>query len=177
MGSFLAGAGGFAMFALFAPILVRSWARTSPVLIHGAVAGAMLAGMTAAGATWVDGFKLWHAAALYGFLVMAYVFAFGAVYKSVSLNLLIELAAGGDQVPSSAIVERISQVFAGRADILLEMGHVRQLAAEFTPTAAGIATARRVGVLQRLFAIEKAGLYDYSHQELVAEDGTPTARP
>ena len=171
MASFLAGVEGFVLFAVLAPILVRWREHTSPVLMHGVVALSVLVVMTAAGAVWIDPFKFWHAAALYGFLVMAYVFAFGAVYKSVSLNLLIEFVAEGGTIPSSAVAGRMSRLFERRSGILVETGHARQCGNAFSPTPAGVLAARRVGALQRLFAIDKAGLYAFSEQESATQDG------
>jgi hypothetical protein len=124
--SFLAGAAGFLVFALITPFLIRSRVGGPPPVVHAAVFVILLILTMLAGSTAIASFVLSHAFALYCFLVVVYVFVFGTVYKSVSLNLLIELAARGGTMPMSAVSNRILQVFSARAAILVGTGHARQ---------------------------------------------------
>src|SRR5690348_3719214 len=93
--SFVVGFLAAVTFALLSPALqlmarARGWPvgavtllAIAAILTHGL--GVML------GILVVPEFQYWDAASIFGFCVMAYVFAFGAVYKSVSLEILLGL--------------------------------------------------------------------------------------
>src|SRR5258708_3807360 len=68
------------------------------------------------GAATLQPFQYWNAASVFGFGVMIYVFAFGAVYKSVSLELLLDLAQRpGRGVSLADIIDRqVPDIFRGR---------------------------------------------------------------
>ena len=108
-------------------------------------------------------FQYWDAASIFAFCVMGYVFAFGAVYKSVSLEILLGLSARPERKsPLSEIVEQqVPSLFQGRIEILLDGGLVEQVDTRFAPTAAGRKMATRVGSLRRVFGIGDTGLYDF----------------
>jgi hypothetical protein len=95
---------------------------------------------------------------------MAYVFAFGAVYKSVSLDILLGLLDRPDRrAPLSEIIERqVPDLFQGRTGNLVDGGLVEQVDARFAPTAAGRDLADRIGRLRRAFGIGDTSLYDFS---------------
>ncbi|WP_247551201.1 hypothetical protein [Bradyrhizobium sp. 138] len=112
----------------------------------------------------VPQFQYWDAASIFGFCVMGYVFAFGAVYKSVSLDILLGLINRPEQrAPLSDIVERqVPALFQGRIGNLVDGGLVEPVDSHFAATAAGRATAGRVGRLRRAFGIGDTSLYDFS---------------
>jgi hypothetical protein len=95
---------------------------------------------------------------------MLYVFAFGAVYKSVSLEILLDLAQRPGRTALLAdIVERdVPEIFRGRTDILVSGGQVEREGPCFAVTATGRAMADRIAQLRRAFAIGDTGLYDFA---------------
>ena len=111
----------------------------------------------------VQQFQYWNAASLFSFGAMLYVFAFGAVYKSVSLEILLDLAQRpGHTAALSDIVDRkVPEIFRGRTDILVSGGQVERTGASFAVTAAGRAVAARIAQMRSAFAIGDTGLYDF----------------
>ena len=95
---------------------------------------------------------------------MGYVFAFGAVYKSVSLEILLGLVdRPGRTAPLSEIVDRqVPDLFLGRTKILIDGGLVEQADSRFAATAAGQTMASRIGRLRRAFRIGNTGLYEFT---------------
>ena len=112
----------------------------------------------------VTQFQYWSAASIFSFGVMSYIFAFGAVYKSVSLEILLDVAERpARQVPLSDIVERqVPGIFRGRTKILVDSGLAERTDSFFVATAAGRKLAGRIARLRRAFAIGDTGLYDFS---------------
>lgn len=166
--SFVFGLIGAVAFAVLTPLAQCAARRAawpmSPVLILAAVAVlSHLAGVIL-GFACVSQFKYWNAASIFSFAVMGYIFAFGAVYKSVSLEILLDVAKRPErEVPLSDIVGRqVPGIFWGRVAILVDSGLVEQIDSKFTPTAAGRKLATRITRLRRAFAIGDTGLYDFS---------------
>ena len=165
--SFTVGLIAVVVFALLAPalqLLARALAwRLAPVILL-AIAAVISHGLgVVLGLVIVPRFQYWDAASIFGFCVMGYVFAFGAVYKSVSLDVLLGLVdRPGRQAPLSDIVEgQVPALFLGRAAILVDGGLVEQIDSRFAPTAAGRTMAGRIGRLRRGFGIGDTGLYDF----------------
>lgn len=166
--SFAVGLLAAVVFALLAPALqlmarARGWGLGPvPLLAIAAVVTHGL-GLTF-GIFVVPQFQYWDAASIFGFCVMGYVFAFGAVYKSVSLDILLRLVdRPGRRAPLSEITERqIPDLFRGRIGNLVEGGLVEPVDSHFAATAPGRALAGRVGQLRRAFGIGDTSLYDFS---------------
>ena len=116
------------------------------------------------GAETMNSFQYWNAASLFGFGVMSYVFAFGSVYKSVSLEILLDLAQLPQQ--TAALAEIVDGQVAGivrrRTDILVEGGLVEREGLCFAITEAGGRLAERIARLRRAYAINDSGLYDFA---------------
>lgn len=165
--SFAVGLIAVIVFVLLAPALqlvarARAW-PLAPVMLL-AIAAVISHGLgVALGAMLVPQFQYWDAASIFGLGVMGYVFAFGAVYKSVSLEILLGLAdRPGRRAPLSEIIEQqVPSLFEGRITILLDGGLVEQIDARFAATAAGRNMAARIGRLRRAFGIGDTGLYDF----------------
>lgn len=166
--SFAWGAIGVVAFVILAPamqLIARRAAWPMPPVIILAFAAALshvisalLGGMT------VSQFQYWNAASIFSFGVMSYVFAFGAVYKSVSLEILLALAKQpGHETSLSEIVEhQIPDIFRGRTGILVEAGLAENIGSTFEATAAGRKLAGRITRLRRIYAIGDTGLYDFA---------------
>jgi hypothetical protein len=166
--SFLYGLAGVAMFVVVAPLmqgLARRGAwRVSPVVVLAIAA--ILAHLASiwVGLAQVRPFQYWNAAAIFGFGVMTYVFAFGAVYKSVSLRLLLDLTERpGNAMKLSAIVgDRIPEIVRERIDVLIDSGLVARDDGMFVTTSAGHQIATRLRLARRMLAIGSTGLYDFT---------------
>src|SRR4051812_43433292 len=155
--SFALGLIAVVVFALLAPAMqfiarVKAWSLAPVILLAVSAVVSHLLGVLL-GAMIPPQFRYWDFASIFGFGVMSYVFAFGAVYKSVSLEILLGLVDRPDRkVPVSDVVERqVPGLFRGRTKILVEGGLVEQNGSRFAPTAAGQITAGRIGRLRRAF--------------------------
>jgi len=165
--SFAAGLLAAIAFALLVPVLqlmarARGWTVGRVFLL--AIAAIVTHGLgVTLGIFAVRHFQYWDAASIFGFCVMAYVFAFGAVYKSVSLSILLDIADRPERRASlSEIVERqVPDLFHGRIRNLIDGGLVEPAGSHFGATAAGRALAGRVRQLRRAFGIGDTSLYDF----------------
>lgn len=168
MPSLLIGIIGVVAFVAFAPVLqfvARRLARPMPPVICLAVAAIVShLACVALGVMTVQPFQYWNAASIFSFGVMGYVFAFGAVYKSVSIEILLDLAKRNErQVPLSELVEhKVPDIFLGRTNVLVDSALVERVGSSFAVTAAGQKLAGRIARLRRAFAIGDTGLYDFS---------------
>ncbi|MBR0782597.1 hypothetical protein [Bradyrhizobium iriomotense] len=165
--SFAVGFIAAVVFAVLAPVLqfvarARAWSLAPVIVLAIAALVSHLLGVLL-GVLIVPQFRYWDAASIFGFGVMGYVFAFGAVYKSVSLDILLGLAERPEgTAPLSDVVERqVPALFRGRTGILVDGGLVEQVDSRFAATAAGQIMAGRIGRLRRAFGIGDTGLYDF----------------
>ncbi|UWU80293.1 hypothetical protein N2603_18040 [Bradyrhizobium huanghuaihaiense] len=165
--SFAVGFIAAVAFAVLAPVLqfvarARAWSLAPVIVLAITAVASHLLGVLL-GILTVPQFRYWDAASIFGFGVMGYVFAFGAVYKSVSLDILLGLAERPERTaPLSDVVERqVPALFRGRTGILMDGGLVEQVDSRFAVTAAGQITAGRIGRLRRAFGIGDTGLYDF----------------
>lgn len=166
--SFIVGFFAAIAFALLSPalqVIARARGGTVGAVTLLAIAAVVAHGLgVTLGIFLVPQFQYWDAASIFGFCVMAYVFAFGAVYKSVSLDILLGVVDRPDRrVPLSDIVERqVPGLFQGRIGNLVDGGLVESLDTRFAATAAGKTVATRIGQLRSAFGIGDTGLYDFS---------------
>ncbi|AMA58838.1 hypothetical protein BCCGELA001_22885 [Bradyrhizobium sp. CCGE-LA001] len=166
--SYVVGLTAVVAFAVLSPALqlmarAFAWPLSSVVLL--AVAAVVAHGFgVALGILVVPQFQYWDAASIFGFCVMAYVFAFGAVYRSVSLSILLSLVGRPERsAPLAEIVARqVPDLFRERTKALVDGGLVERVDTNFVATAAGRTMAGRVGRLRRAFGIGDTSLYDFS---------------
>ena len=166
--SFAVGLIAVVVFVLLAPALqimarARAW-PLGPVTLLAIAALASHGLGVALGIVAISQFQYWDAASIFAFCVMAYVFAFGAVYKSVSLDILLGVVGRpGRTAPLSDIIERqVPDLFQGRVGILVDGGLVERVNSGFVATPAGQNTARHVARLRRAFGIGDTSLYEFS---------------
>lgn len=165
--SFAAGLIAAIVFAVLTPILqlvarAFRWSLVPVILL--AISAVISHGLGVVfGILTIPQFHYWDAASIFAFCVMTYVFAFGAVYKSVSLDILLGLVNRPERrAPLSEVVElQVPHLFQGRSKILVDGGLVEQIDSHFTATAAGRDMAGRIVRLRRLFGIGDTGLYDF----------------
>src|ERR1700743_502907 len=93
MMSFIYGFAGIVLFAILAPLIQiiarRTGSPIAPVAILAIAAVVSHLASVLLGVMTVQQFQYWNAASLFSFGAILYVFAFGAVYKSVSLEILL----------------------------------------------------------------------------------------
>ena len=94
MMSFTCGFVGIVLFTILAPLMQiiarRAGSTIAPVTVLAIAAVISHMASVLLGLVTVQQFQYWNAASLFSFGAMLYVFAFGAVYKSVSLEILLE---------------------------------------------------------------------------------------
>ena len=167
MMSFTCGFVGIVLFTILAPLMQiiarRAGSTIAPVTVLAIAAVISHMASVLLGLATVQQFQYWNAASLFSFGAMLYVFAFGAVYKSVSLEILLDLAQRPEHTAAlSDIVDRkVPEIFRGRTDILVSGGQVERTGACFAVTPAGRAVAYRIAQVRRAFAIGDTGLYDF----------------
>lgn len=107
------------------------------------------------------GWSYWPAAAVHVGGGVAWAFVFCAVYKSVSLRILTELAR---QSPAGLPLDQIAREivgpeYAARLGLLVRAGYIVATETGYTATAAGHAAARRLAALRAFWGLDGDGLY------------------
>jgi Ca2+/Na+ antiporter len=167
MMSFAWGLIGVVLLIIIAPVMqaiARRAASSIPPVIILAIAAVISHGASVLlGVAAMPHLQYWNAASIFSFGAMLYVFAFGAVYKSVSLEILLDLGGRPNrQAPLADIVERhVPDIFRGRTDILVEGGQVERAGSLFVVTVSGRKLADQIARIRRAFAIGDTGLYDF----------------
>ena len=168
MSSFVFGLLGVALFVAISPVLQflarRAMPTVAPVAILAIAVVITHVVSTLFGVALSRPFAYWNATSVFCFGVMSYVFVFGAVYKSISLRLLMDLTRRPDRtIEFSDISDRqVPEIFAERCDILIADKWASSDGDNFTPTPAGRQLATRVARIRSLFAIGDTGLYDFN---------------
>lgn len=165
--SFLCGLAGVALFIAISPALQLLGRLTMPTVAPVAILA--FASLTAhalsslLGVTLVHPFAYWNASAVFCFGVMSYVYVFGAVYKSISLQILMDLTRRPARtIEFTDISDRqIPEIFNERSAILIEGGLVHADSDTFVPSPSGQRLAAKIARARRLFAIGDTGLYDF----------------
>ena len=162
--SLLVGLGCFAAHAALSLVLLRLPGWLSPVARHAGSAAITHVAGVALGAWWGGPIVYWPVAAVSGFGAVCWLFAFSAVYKSVSLRILTELANAPDHaLPFDVITaEYVLPQFRDRTDVLQTMGCAKLAGEAFTVTPKGEATAARIAAVQWVCGITNSGLYSDS---------------
>jgi hypothetical protein len=154
------GFGGFVLYlAIVAGALRQSWAR-SPARI--AVGSALLAyvGVVGSAALLGRGANFWLLSTFYWFPAMVFLMVFGAVYKSISLRILLDLLArpAYAELYSGLLVRYVeTESFERRLEVMLENSFATLTPDGYALTDKGRRLARGVTALQRLFAIKQSG--------------------
>jgi hypothetical protein len=161
--SFAVGLAALSLDLIAVPVIVRA-TKWTPVVVHilasvGAEVLIVLTGL------FVEKFLFWPATSVLGFGAIAHLFAFSAVYKSVSLRMLMFLAARPDRTADiDALTEALGRpVILGRMSLLCRMGLAEAVPdGKFQVTPAGRQKVRQLASIQRLFGIREGALYGRS---------------
>ena len=105
-------------------------------------------------------FNFWTYSASYSFFSLCFLMAFGAVYKSLSLRILLDLMDKPDRCDSyDNIYKRylVEDSFQNRLTLIRDKDLVRMSGERYVLTERGKALSSRVHALQRLFGISRSG--------------------
>lgn len=156
----VAGALGFGAYLAAVVVLLRTLARWTPTLIVTATSvGTYLAVVGVAGGIGRR-VPFWPLSASYWFLTLCFAMAFGAIYKSISLRILLDLLhRPGRSDTHEAILKRYVQQesYHERVRILVANGMATRERTGFQLTRKGRRLAAAVHTVQMFFRIERSG--------------------
>jgi len=157
---FLTGTLGFTVYLVAILGLLRLPIPGSPALVVVGTAIVVYVGTAAAGAALVAPVPFWAMSATYWFLALCFLMAFGAIYKSISLRILLHLLDRPDRAERrDAIMSRYVQTdsYRGRLEVLITQRLATRERAAFRLTPRGQRIAAVAAGCQRLFRIEQSG--------------------
>lgn len=104
--------------------------------------------------------NLWSFAVSYCFFALGFLLAFGAIYKSISLQIMMDLLKMPAHSNAMDAIEReylTEDSFQDRLAAVQKNGLVNRVGAKFDLTPNGRSLARWIRYVQRLFNITKSG--------------------
>jgi hypothetical protein len=146
-------------------VSLRFVRRIPPIIIHllsAMVIGATLpAVLSIVSARFQIAMPFWPAASIFYGGVIAWLYAFSAVYKSISLGILLSLDAAPKRMTALEEVARnfVLPRFVERVDLLVADGLVSRSESGYVITAQGLEAVRRLRFIQRIFAVSGKGFY------------------
>jgi hypothetical protein len=153
------GIAGFVLYvATFAAILRLPRASPARVAIGAAILA--YAGTLAAAVFGGHGVNFWSLSVLFWFPSLVFLMGFGAIYKSISLRILLRLLERpGHAENYSAVLARYveSESFENRLKVMEVNGFAQRTAAGYALTEKGRRLAQTIERLQGIFAIEQSG--------------------
>ena len=157
----LVGAACFAVHAVLTLVLLRLPGRLSPVARHGFSFAMTNALGVIAVAVWFGPAPYWPIAASSGCGAAIWLFAFSAVYKSVSLRILSQLAQIETHSLSFEVVtaKYVHPEFEARVALLQALMCADLTTEGYLLSTHGARMATRIRTVQRLFGIDRSGLY------------------
>lgn len=160
MDGFLWGVAALAGHMLSVTALLRL-PRVSPMGVHLVSGVAGLGLLTAAGLIFATAFPFWHAVSLFCFGASAFMFAYSALYKSLSLRMLLSasLATGTRATWARLVDETLRTNFEERVDLLIAQGLAMRVGQAYRLTPRGQALSLTISRARTLFAIGTDGTY------------------
>jgi hypothetical protein len=152
------GAVGFLFYLAASSIILRQ-GTVSPAVAAVGTAVLVYAGAVV-GASFSRNANFWIVSVAFWFPSLVFLMCFGAVYKSVSLRILLDLRARpGEMDRYSAVLARyvMTESFESRLHVMDENGLAIQTSSGYALTDKGRRLAKLASALQRLFAIERSG--------------------
>jgi hypothetical protein len=150
----------FALYVAGVLVTLRVARRTEPALTVVVMAPIACLGGFMLNLLFGRAFNFWGFAVFYWFLVMGFVLAFGAIYKSLSLRILLDLLGRpGHSDNGAALHDRylIADSFQNRLAVILSKGLVSVNNDQYSLTQQGRSLALRVQSVQRVFGISRSG--------------------
>lgn len=157
--SFLAAIAGFTIYVLAVAVALRLWHENPPFVSIGMTVPTYA--VTLLLAIGLGGkISFWHFSALYSAFVLSFLMAFGAVYKSISLRLLLDLYDAPQHTNAyDDVLDRLvrQDSFEARIEVMKRSGFVRLDNDLLVLEDKGLRMARAIHSIQTLFGIEKSG--------------------
>jgi hypothetical protein len=150
---------GFVVYLVAVPLLLRLRPGAEPATVVLAVALALwlvsLVALLAAG----QRVNFWAFSISYSFLVLCFLMAFGAVYKSISLRVVAYLYRSPNHSASPQALERdiLERSYQERLAILADRRYADRAEDRLTLTRSGERVASWAGCLQTAFRITRSG--------------------
>ncbi len=154
------GAAGFTAYLGTLLVMLRVSHRTTPALVVTASALAVYGAMIVVAASLGRTVLFWPVSATYWFLAACFLMGFGAIYKSISLRILLDLLnRPGRADRYEGILNRYVQEesYQRRLSVLQEAGLAIRGTVGYEVTPKGRRLASIIDALQRLFKIESSG--------------------
>jgi hypothetical protein len=154
------GTAGFVFYVAALAMALRRRGMAAPALVAIGVALFAYVAMIVVAVGVNRAVSFWAISAIFWFPTMVFLMAFGALYKSVSLRILVDLLdAPGNAELCSTILQRYiaAESFQARLALMLENKWTIRSSAGYALTKTGRRLARLVAVLQRMFAIQRSG--------------------
>lgn len=154
------GCGGFACYVIAVLAGMRLLRRVEPAVL--VVALAVFCSPSGALFGWFGHrpFNVWAMLACYSFLTLSFLMVFGAVYKSLSLRILLSLMSRPSRTDSCRRLFEaylVDDSFRNRLDVAMSSGLVAEEAGYLRLTDRGEKLARRVKAIQASFGIFRSG--------------------
>ena len=157
---FAAGSAWFMLYAVATFFAIRLSPIRSPAVLVVALACLFTLASAPAGALVSVEANYWRALAVFIFLTVCHLMIFGAAYKSISLRILLDLfLAPAGKLPSDLVFSRYiaQESFTARIQVMITQGLASNSRHGIALTDKGRRLASVVGLLQRLYSIEKSG--------------------
>jgi hypothetical protein len=153
------GIAGFALYLAAIAVALRQMRVLSPACIT--VAAALLAYVCILFLAAVSSVRanFWILSVIFWFPTLVFLMGFGAVYKSVSLRMLLDLRQRPlhTGMRSAILAGYVAESFERRLEVMRENRLAVRGPAGYMLTGRGAALAAVIIALQRLFAIERSG--------------------
>lgn len=153
---------GFAAAVAYGLVLLVALrvSRRSPTLVVLATAAVVYVAAAAVFMLLGQVVGFWAYSTTYWFLVLCFLMAFGAIYKSLSLRILLDLTEKSELTGSAdELAQRyiFGSSFEDRLGIAVDGGLAARSADGLSLTSRGRALASRVRAAQRAFGITRSG--------------------
>lgn len=142
-------------------VLLRIYRQVGPINMHAMCDMGMHIVTVVVGIVFVDGFYYWHAAAVYWFVCMIFLYVYSAFYKAISLKILRGLVRrNGVPMPvRDAYADFVFPSFSQRTGLLVESNLVELEEGRYRLTQKGSVTATKIRRMQTLYGVDSFGLY------------------
>jgi hypothetical protein len=159
MPSFVFSIGGFAIYLLIVLMLLRVSSMSPAALV--CISALALYPLTLAMPLVLKiSIEFFRFSATYWFLTALFLLAFGAIYKSISLRILLDLLEQPERSENyEAILGRyiFKESFENRLEVMRKAGLAMATDGNYELTEKGRAMAAFISLLQRIFAIKQTG--------------------
>lgn len=157
---FASGAAWFTLYASATFFAIRLSPNRSPTVLVVTLACLFALASVPAGALVSIEANYWRALVVFLFLTLCHLMIFGAVYKSISLRILLDLfLAPLGKLPADLVLSRYieQESFAARIQVMITQDLASHSPRGITLTRKGRKLAAAVSLLQRLYSIQESG--------------------